>query len=150
VGRLSIRGPYAFVTAAASVAVLCSCASPSNAETVLSGRYIATSERMQLQGEFVNVDGCVHVRLEDDGQTYPLLWPSGTVLSPNDPTQIDLLNGSVSLIRVPDNIQVTTVPKNLMSDAVQRGEFESWDHCVSDDDETILVITSVSGISLPD
>jgi hypothetical protein len=105
---------------------------------------------MQLQGEFVNVDGCVHVRLEVDGQTYPLLWPEGTVLSSNKPTQIDLLNGSVSLTKMPNNIKITMEPKELMSNAAQRGEFEGWDQCVAEDDETILVITSVSGISLPD
>lgn len=92
------------------------------------------------------MDGCVHVTLDSDGLTYPLLWPSGTVVSASDPTQIDLPNGSVSLIQIPENFSAAIVEKSLLSNAVERGDVLGWDQCVAGDVESILVLTSAGEI----
>lgn len=135
---------------AALVVLLGGCQANVSAETVLAGRIVPGTRGTPLNGNFVVENGCVHAQMEEDGETYPVIWPEGSEISAEDPTRVTLLNGSVSLNETPRDFEIVFVKTKSLEEIAQRGEIDGWDQCITEADESVLVVTTVGGISLPD
>jgi hypothetical protein len=135
---------------AASVVLLCGCQANVSAETVLAGRIVPGTKGTPLSGTFVVENGCVHAQMQEGGKTYPVIWPEGSEISPEDPTRVTLLNGSVSLSEAPKDFEIVYVKTESITERAQRGEIAGWDQCSTEANESVLVVTAVGGISLPD
>jgi hypothetical protein len=138
------------VAAVAALAVFCSgCQADVSADSVLSGRIVPTTTSTPLDGEFVVVDGCVYVQRKEDAETYPVIWPEGSEVSADDPSRVTLLNGSVSLNHKPQDFEVALVATESLAGKIQRGEIDGWERCTSNANNSILVLTVVGNIMLP-
>ena len=145
-----VRTTRIIAALAASVILLSGCQANVSAETVLAGRIVPGTRGTPLNGNFVVENGCVHAQMQEDGETYPVIWPEGSEISADDPTRVTLLNGSVSLNEAPKDLEIVYVKTESIAAKAQRGEIDGWEQCSTEADESVLVVTAVGGISLPD
>ena len=138
------------VTVAAFVVLLSGCQGNVTADTVLSGRIITATKSIPLDGKFVVEDGCVFVQMQDDGETYPVIWPEGSKISAQDPSRVALPNGSVSLNQKPENFEVAVEKTESLAGHVQRGAIDGWKQCIKKAGESTLVLKGLGDIMLQD
>jgi hypothetical protein len=134
---------------AALVVLLSGCGADVSADTVMSGRIVPMATSIPLDGKFVVEDGCVHVQMQEDGETHPVIWPGGSEISGQDSSRVALLNDSVSLKQKPKDFEVAFVDVESLAGKVQRGEIDGWDECMSNGEGAVLVITTAGDIMLP-
>jgi hypothetical protein len=137
------------IVGVAALLLFSGCQANVGADTVLSGRNIPMTTGTSLDGHFVVVDGCVHVQLQDDGETYSVICPEGSGISAEDSTRATLLNGSVALDRTPEEFKISFAETASLAGEAQRGEIDDWDQCTSDANESVIVLTVVGDILLP-